>query len=329
MSVADDIALRWSIFQNAMTIVDEKFEDGRTYAVSALATATQVMDDIRTIASELNAIDTDVLLQDVTAPVISDFTETKPTAPDVTATFPDAPSDTELQGNIESKLSTMIAGETQAVPTSVQDAILAKDSERDAQILQDALDTISDEWSKRAFSIPNAMLISNLSQATIEHGNKRTDKSRDILIKNWELSDANIKFAIERGITFLLQRVEIYKTEISAEATRIDAILRKYLGELEGYKTQAQVHSVLADIDFKSFDAELKYEMARAELLIKNAEIDIKNFEVMKTLRLEAMKGIGSINAQIVAGALSSVSASAQISASNSADYRFSTDPSY
>jgi len=45
----------------------------------------------------------------------------------------------------------------------------------------------------------------------------------------------------------------------------------------------------------------------------------------MKGLRLEAMKAIGSINAQIVAGALSSVSASAQISASNSAQYGYSS----
>ena len=329
MSVADDIEFRWSIFQNAATIVDEKFEDGRTYAVSALATATQVMNDIRTIASELNAIDVNLVLQDVTVPVISDFTDTKPVAPDVTPTFPDAPSETALQGTIETKLSVMVAGETMAIPASVQDAILAKDSERDAQILQDTLDTINDEWSKRGFSIPNAMLVSNLSQATIEHGNKRTDKSRDILIKNWELTDANIKFAIDKGIVFLLQRVEIYKAEVSAEAARIDAIVRSYLGELEGYKTSAQVHSTLAEIDIKAFEAELRYEMARAELLVKNADIDIKNFEVMYGLRLEAMKGIGSINAQVVAGALSSVSASAQISASNSADYRYSTDPSY
>jgi hypothetical protein len=149
------------------------------------------------------------------------------------------------------------------------------------------------------------------------------------LIKNWEQSDANIKFAIQQGITFLLQRVQIYQAEVQAEAARIDAIVRKYLGELEVYKSQAQIYTTLADIDIRSFETELKYELARAELLLKNADIDIKNFEIMYNLRLEAMKGIGNINAQIVAGALSSVSASAQISASNSADYRFSTNPSY
>ena len=329
MSVGDDIEYRWRIFSEAMTIIDEKFEDGRAYAISALGTATQVMNDIRTIASELNAIDVDVQLNDVTPPTIDDFTEVAPTAPDLATNFPTAPSDSELQTSIEAKLTTMLAGESQAIPSSIQDAILAKDSERDAQILEDSLDKISDEWSLRGFSLPNAMLVSNLAQAITEHGNKRTDKSRDILIKNWELSDANIRFAIDKGVIFLLQRVQIYQAEVSAEASRIDAIVRKYLGELESYKTRAQVHSALAEIDIKSFDAELRYEIARAELLMKNADIDIKNFDVMYNLRLEAMKGIGAINAQVVAGALSSVSASAQISASNSADYNFSSNPSY
>jgi len=326
MSVADDIEQRWSIFQNALTIVDEKFEDGRTYAVSALSQATQIMNSIQDIASELSTIDIEAELGgSLTPPVIADFTDTKPTTPDTTTNFPTAPTSDELDALIQSKLMTLVQGESQAIPESIQDAILAKDSERDAQILEDTLDKINDEWSKRMFSLPNAMLVSNLQQAITEHGNKRTDKSRDILIKNFEMSDANIKFAIQQGTVFILQRIQIYQVEVTAEAARIDSIVRTYLGELQAYQTAAQVHSALADIDIKSFDAELRYEMARADLLIKNAEIDIKNFEIMKGLRLEAMKAIGSINAQIVAGALSSVSASAQISASNSAQYQYSS----
>ena len=324
MSVADDIEQRWAIFSQAMTIVDEKFEDGRTYATSALSQATQIMNDIQDIASELSEIDVEAELGgSVTPPTIAEFTDTKPTAPDTTTNFPTAPTSDELDALIQAKLLTLVQGESQAIPESIQDAILAKDSERDAQILEDALDKINDEWSKRMFSLPNAMLVSNLQQAITEHGNKRTDKSRDILIKNFEMSDANIRFAIQQGTVFILQRIQIYQAEITAEATRIDAIVRTYLGELQAYQTSAQVHAALADIDIRSFDAELRYEMARADLLIKNAEIDIKNFEIMKGLRLEAMKAIGSINAQIVAGALSSVSASAQISAQNSAQYSY------
>jgi hypothetical protein len=324
MSVADDIAQRWAIFAQSMTIVNEKFEDGRTYATSALSQATQIMNDIKTIALELNVIDIDATLGTVTPPVISDFTDTKPTKPDTTTNFPSSPTTSELEDLIQSKLITLVQGESQGIPENIQDAIIAKDSERDALILEDTLDKINDEWSKRGFSLPNAMLVANLQQAITEHGNKRTDKSRDILIKNFEMSDANIKFAIQQGTAFILQRIQIYQAEITAEAARIDAIVKTYLGELQGYQTSAQVHSVLADIDIRSFEAELKYELARADLLIKNAEIDIKNYEVIKQLRLAAMDSIGKINSQIVAGALSSVSAAAQISASNSGQYQYS-----
>jgi hypothetical protein len=281
------------------------------------------MNNIQTIASELNAIDVDANLGTITPPVISDFTDTKPTKPDTTTDFPTAPTASELEDLIQSKLMTLVQGESQGIPENIQDAIIAKDSERDALILEDTLDRINDEWSKRGFSLPNAMLMANLQQAITEHGNKRTDKSRDILIKNFEMSDANIKFAIQQGTAFILQRIQIYQAEIAAEAARIDAIVKTYLGELDAYRTSAQVHSALADIDIKSFDTELRYELARADLLIKNAEIDIKNYEVMKQLRLAAMDSIGRINSQIVAGALASVSAAAHISASNAANYNY------
>jgi len=323
MAVINDVKV-FDIFDYAATIVNEKFEDGRDGAVMALSQATQVMNDIKTIALELHQIDIDATLGTVTPPVISDFTDTKPTKPDTTTNFPTSPTASELEGLIQSKLMTLVQGESQGIPENIQDAIIAKDSERDALILEATLDKINDEWSKRGFSLPNAMLVANLQQAITEHGNKRTDKSRDILIKNFEMSDANIKFAIQQGTAFILQRIQIYQAEITAEAARIDAIVKTYLGELQGYQTSAQVHSTLADIDIRSFEAELKYELARADLLIKNAEIDIKNYEVIKQLRLAAMDSIGRINSQVVAGMLSSISASAQISASNSGQYGWS-----
>jgi hypothetical protein len=323
MPVLNDVKV-FDIFDYAATIVNEKFEDGRSGAITALSQATQVMHDMETIALELHQIDIDATLGTITPPVISDFTDTKPTKPDTTTNFPSSPTASELEDLIQSKLMTLVQGESQGIPENIQDAIIAKDSERDALILEDTLDKINDEWSKRGFSLPNAMLVANLQQAITEHGNKRTDKSRDILIKNFEMSDANIKFAIQQGTSFILQRIQIYQAEITAEAARIDAIVKTYLGELQGYQTSAQVHSTLADIDIRSFEAELKYELARTDLLIKNAEIDIKNYEVIKQLRLAAMDSIGRINAQVVAGMLSSISASAQISASNSGQYQWS-----
>lgn len=319
---------RWDIFEKAQDIVDQKFQDGRDYAIDALRTASDTIDQLKEIASTINSINVSTAFPYIKPPAFGSFVADKPDAPTLDIHFPAAPTGMdEMENAIHDKIISDIQDSVPAVTEEVQDAIFKKDTERAALVLNETLDTISDEWSKRGFTLPNAMLAAQLTQAVTEHGNKRTDVSRDIAIKTLELSDANMKFMIQQGIAFLLQRIEIYKAEIQAEIARIDAIVRKYLAEVDVYKGEAEVYTALANIEIMKFKSEVDYEVARANILIKNAEIDVKNFEVMSGLRVEAMKAIGSINAQIVAGALASVSASAYISASNSGDYNYNYNP--
>lgn len=330
MAEVEGIEKRWSLFKNAQDIVDEKFEDGRDYAIDALRTATETITELKEVASQLNEIDIDVTLPYITPPDIGTFTATPPVAPSVDINFPDAPSDTdEVQSAIHDKLLSDIQNGSPAIPQAIEDAVFERESERALLVQQDTLDKISSEWAKRGFTLPNGILAAQITQSQIDYGNKRLDISRDISIKSFELSDTNTKFAIQQGLAFLANRIAVYKVEVDAEIARIDAIIKKYLGETEVYKGTAQVFTALADIDIKIFEAELRAEIAQAELVMKNADIDIKNFEVVNGLKSEAMKAIGGINAQIVAGALSSVSASASIQASNSGSYSYSTNPSY
>jgi len=61
--------------------------------------------------------------------------------------------------------------------------------------------------------------------------------------------------------------------------------------------------------------------MANANILIKDAELRMKNYEVLSQLKIAAQDGVARVLAQLVAGALSSVSVGAHISASNSSSY--------
>ena len=137
--------------------------------------------------------------------------------------------------------------EVTAIPDDIEDAIFQREVERALQVHRDTLDNIATEWSKRGFTLPNANLLAALTNAEIDYANKRMDVSRDIMIKNWEITDANTKFATK-----------------------------------------------------------LKYE-----------------------LKMEALKTIATITAQMVAGAFASVSASVHMDASNSASYQYSSNPSY
>jgi hypothetical protein len=120
--------------------------------------------------------------------------------------------------------------------------------------------------------------------------------------------------------------VQAYAAEIQAESTRIDSIVRTFLAQVEMYKADVSVYSALTDVEIKILDAQLRIAIERANLTLKNAELQIRQYEALNGLKIEAIKAEGSVAAQLVAGALSGLSAQASMSASDSAGYSFNPD---
>ncbi len=325
--LASDIGERWSIFRDARDIVDTKFDEGRAYAADAFRVAQETIQRLSDLAGALNLIDVNVgaLTDDISPINLDDFVATTPVAPVIDLNMPADLGDADgVDQAIHDKLIHDITEGGPAIPEAVETAIFNRERERSLLVHQDTLDSISAEWSKRGFTLPNGMLNGVLSQAIIDYNNKRQDVSRDISIKSFELGDANTKFAIEKGIQWVANRIESFKARIQAEISRIDAIIKSYMGQVEVFKGSASVYSTVADVHIKKFDAELKVALAKAQLTIEGAQVEMKNYELLNQLKIEAMKGIASVAAQLGAGALSSVSAGAHISASNAASYAYS-----
>jgi hypothetical protein len=325
--VGDQIKHRWDIFQKAQDIVDEKFEDGRDIAFAAYRMASEEIQKLMDLASQLDGVDVDIPLpEDLTAPSIDDFVGNPPgPAPSIELNLPiSLDESSELNSAITAKLLHDILYGTPAIPQDIQDAIFNKENERALLVHQDTLDNISAEWAKRNMPLPDGILAAQITQAEIDFANKRLDVSRDIAIKTFELSDQNTRFMIQQGILWYAQKIETYKAQVQAEIARIDAIVKAYLGEAQVYQATAQVYEALTDAKVKKFDAEVKMALAKAELIIKGAEIDMKNFEILNTLKIKGMEAVASVAAQVAAGAFSSVSAAAHISAQNAANYSYS-----
>lgn len=321
---------RWELFETVPEIVDTKFEEGRAYAQDAFRVAQETITRLSDLAQNLEAIDVDVTLGDITPPDTGTFVATPPSSPTIELNMPDDLTLVdEIENAVHDKLMSDLTTGGPAIPEDVEEAIFNRDNERALLLHQDNLDNISAEWSRRRFTLPNGMLAALLVQAQIEFNNKRLDTSRDIAIKSFELGDANTKFAIEQTLRWYGIRIETYKAKVQAEIARIDALVKKYLGEVDVYKGTAEVYKTLVDVNIKKFDAELRMALARAELILKDADVDMKNYEILNNLKIEAAKAISGVAAQLVAGALSSVSAGAHISASNAASYSYSSNPSY
>lgn len=324
---------RWNIFEQADTIVTTKFDDlngivdAQIIAIDALLLNFSTAVD--GAATELSQIISDIAIGDVPTLTISSFTGTAPTAITVTYNAPTLTDVDDIQDIIRAKLVSDITNQSPAISSSVETDIFNRETERAELLHQDALDDIANEWSKRGYTLPNAYLLAALSLEIVNYTNKRLDISRDIAIKNFELTDANMKFAIQQGLAYIINRIEVYKSEIQAEISRIDAEVKVYLAQVEVYRGEAQVYAITVDAAVKEFEAKYKAAMMEAEINLKIVDAEIKKVEVVYGMSVESTRATSVVRAQVLAGALSGVHATAQISASNSADYQYSTNPSY
>ena len=116
--------------------------------------------------------------------------------------------------------------------------------------------------------------------------------------------------------TVYAARVDAYRSQITAEATKIEGIVKAFMGEVELYRADVSAYEAEGNVIVKAYEAEIQQAMANLNLLLKQAEINMKSYEAMVQLKVEAMKGSAAIASQLVAGALSAVSAGAHLQSS-------------
>ena len=95
-------------------------------------------------------------------------------------------------------------------------------------------------------------------------------------------------------------------------------VLPEYWGKRGVFVADTQAYEAEGNVIVKAYEAEIQQAIAQANILIKDVELEIKNYELENSLKIEAMKGSAAIASQLVAGALSAVSAGAHLQSSGS-----------
>ena len=136
---------------------------------------------------------------------------------------------------------------------------------------------------------------------------------------------ANVRLTVAKTkVEIYIAEVTAFKAEVEAEAARLDALVKTFLGEVEAYKADVQAYQALSSVELEILKTQTNLAIARAELYLKNADIQIKQYEALTGLRIEAIKSMGAIVSQEVAGALSSIHASAGMTRSDGVSYGYS-----
>lgn len=181
-------------------------------------------------------------------------------------------------------LSNVLTGGT-GLSATVEDAIWARELEKNEQQLEDSMDKIRSTWAKMGFTLPDGLLANSLSELQRDYASKQIDRAREIAIEQAKLEQTNIFKSIEFGISLwgtliellikhedLLVRVQESTAKFANEYIRLQ--METYASLVEAFKATAQVHETLV----------------RASLA---------KVEVFKT-QIEGQKAIGDVNEQTI-----------------------------
>lgn len=280
VAVADaGLSNRWALFNDAPTLVKKRFDDMQATGILGFNMAFASIQALQNIGQALGlinrtiTIDTEVInepsIADLEPPVIDisqfrvDF-PTQPTAPSlIDATLEPIPSafpDMEGPGNVnagdltyvsnlmtalKAKILSDIQNGSTGIPDDIQDAMFSRNRERDLLELDDELDRVAANWGKGGFPFPNGGLRAAQRKTTREFSNKRTDVSREIMIKSWEIALQNTHFMIQQGIAvegLLIQFANQVATRVfEASKAVIDTEIRAYEARVKGFGEKARI----------------------------------------------------------------------------------------
>lgn len=130
-------------------------------------------------------------------------------------------------------------------------------------------------------------------------------------------------------IGVLTAAIERYKADTSYELGKDETGAKVYTAQISGYEAEVgrETEYIKAKVD--NFKAQVTEVMARAELIVKEMDANLRAATAAKEIQMEALKAAAAIQAQKVASALTSVSASAQIGFNASLSDAYSRSTNY
>lgn len=200
----------------------------------------------------------------------------------------------ELSAQIRGRLS----GGTGLAP-EIEAAIWDRARTREDATAQVNYDNILRAVEARGFALPTGAFHAQLREADRQRMAKTSELSRDIAIKQAELEQANVKHAIEQGISLEARLIE-YSNNIEQrtfEAARFaaqnaieiyNALVAQYRVTLERYTSFANVYRTLMEGErsrVEAYRAEVEGERSKVEVnksLVEQqrAQIEVRNSEI-------------------------------------------------
>ncbi len=170
----------------------------------------------------------------------------------------------EYKSNLLDRLKGKIAGDIEGgtgLSPEVEDAIWRRDEERLNLALQKAVDAITDEWAGRGFSMPDGVLQDAIAEVVEKDRMDRLTRSRDIMIKQAELAQANVQSAVTNGVNLEGVLVAHHDRVMDRALAAAQAVITVGVAIME-----AQLKRITTLIDAKKSELEAKISVEKFKL---------------------------------------------------------------
>jgi len=218
------------------------------------------------------------------------------TVPGLTFSFIENPYSSLLLDKVKSELLSRLSGGTGLNPI-VEQAIWDRGRDRESRASILAINSLLTDEASRGFTRPTGTAYSALEQLTQETQSKIIELSREVMIKQAELEQENIKTSIQQTIALedilirehnvVLQRafeVAKYTQDVAIELFKVQ--VSRYTMEVEAYKAfsasySAKVQAELSKIEI--FKAQIEAEKLKGDINEQNVRLYLAQIEGVKS----------------------------------------------
>lgn len=202
----------------------------------------------------------------------------------------------DLLDKVKSELSDRLSESTGLNP-AVEAALWNRERDREQTALLQNERTLLTERASSGLSRPSGATLAALDEIVQQNQNKIIELSREIMIKQAELEQDNIKFSIQQSISLenILLREHNNVQQRSFEVARYiqdiaielyKALISKYNSEVEAYKAsaavfQARIQAELSKVEI--YKAEIDAQKVRGEINEQNINVYLAQIDAIKS----------------------------------------------
>lgn len=212
-----------------------------------------------------------------------------------TLDYSETPYTSTIKARIEEYVLDVLNNGGTGVNTAVENALFERDIERANQAVADAKNKAVSEWTGRGFEMPDDDIMDTLTRIDTEFLMKRLEVSRDILVKAWELEQANVFKSLDVA-TALETQLIMYANNVAQrafEALKAGADIALQINDMEIKRGNYKLEVFKAKLI--EWEGLLKAEFAKIDIYKARLEAQKTGVEISR-LQLETYKTEVEVN---------------------------------